>query len=200
MSEYQYYEFVAIDGPISDEGLRYAKGCSSRANVSRVRWQNTYTFGDFHGSVDKLLKYYDAHFYIANWGTALNERAGSHSWSYVAPSEAATELLTEAVEDRVEEMERSLKLGLLALAETLCAGIVEGLCRARDTKSDGALGWAVDFPADEAGFVVRSFLKGCRPTSRMTAYANLMQVLTERAPEWVKDLQRVAKQVDRPQG
>ena len=69
MSEYQYYEFAAIEGPISDEGLRYARGCSSRANVSRVRWQNTYTFGDFHGSVDTLLKYYDAHFYIANWGT-----------------------------------------------------------------------------------------------------------------------------------
>ena len=69
MSEYQYYEFVAIDGSISDEGLRYARGCSSRANVSCVRWQNTYTFGDFHGSVDILLKYYDAHFYIANWGT-----------------------------------------------------------------------------------------------------------------------------------
>ncbi len=69
MSEYQYYEFAALDGPISDEGLRYARGCSSRANVSRVRWQNTYTFGDFHGSVDTLLEYYDAHFYIANWGT-----------------------------------------------------------------------------------------------------------------------------------
>jgi len=69
MSEYQYYEFAAIDGPISDEGLRYATGCSSRANVSRFRWQNTYTFGDFHGSVDTLLKHYDAHFFIANWGT-----------------------------------------------------------------------------------------------------------------------------------
>ncbi len=69
MSEYQYYEFAAIDGPISDEGLRYARGCSSRAEVSRVRWKNTYHFGDFHGSVDTLLKYYDAHFYIANWGT-----------------------------------------------------------------------------------------------------------------------------------
>ena len=69
MSEYQYYEFAAIDGPISDEGLKYARGCSSRANVSRVRWQNTYSFGDFHGSVDTLLKYYDAHFYMANWGT-----------------------------------------------------------------------------------------------------------------------------------
>ena len=66
MSEYRYFEFAAIDGPISDEGLRYARGCSSRANVSRVRWQNTYTFGDFHGSVNTLLKHYDARFYIAS--------------------------------------------------------------------------------------------------------------------------------------
>jgi hypothetical protein len=69
MSEYQYYEFMAVDGPISDEGIRYARGCSSRATVSRFRWHNVYHFGDFHGSAEILLKYYDAHFYIANWGT-----------------------------------------------------------------------------------------------------------------------------------
>ena len=46
-----------------------ARSCSSGPEVSRVRWQNTYHFVDFHGSVDTLLKYYDAHFYIANWGT-----------------------------------------------------------------------------------------------------------------------------------
>jgi len=69
MSEYQYYEFAAVDGPISEEGMRYARSCSTRASVSSMRWQNTYTFGDFHGNVDTLLKYYDAHFYIANWGS-----------------------------------------------------------------------------------------------------------------------------------
>ncbi|MBL7076750.1 MAG: hypothetical protein ISS31_04695 [Kiritimatiellae bacterium] len=69
MSEYQYYEFVALDGPISDEGLRYAEGCSSRAEVSRVHWRNEYNFGDFGGSVERLLQHYDAHFYIANWGS-----------------------------------------------------------------------------------------------------------------------------------
>jgi hypothetical protein len=69
VSEYQSYEFVAVEGPISDEGMQYAQKCSSRAEVSRFRWHNVYHFGDFHGSVDTLLKYYDAHFYIANWGT-----------------------------------------------------------------------------------------------------------------------------------
>jgi len=65
MSEYQYYEFVAVDGPISDEGLRYAEGCSTRADVSRVHWRNVYSFGDFGGSVERLLQHYDAHFYIS---------------------------------------------------------------------------------------------------------------------------------------
>ncbi|MCB1125987.1 MAG: hypothetical protein KDM81_05790, partial [Verrucomicrobiae bacterium] len=63
MSEYQYYEFAAIDGPISDEGLNYAKGCSSRAEVSRLSWRNVYHFGSFKGSEATLLKYYDAHFF-----------------------------------------------------------------------------------------------------------------------------------------
>jgi hypothetical protein len=125
---------------------------------------------------------------------ALNGRAGSHSWGYVEPSEAAMELLTEAVEARVEEMKRSLELGLLAPAEALCAGIVEGLYRARDARSDGALGWAPDFPAEEAGFVVEEFLKGCRPASRKAAQANLMKVLTTLTPEWFAALQRVAEQ------
>jgi hypothetical protein len=69
VSEYQYYEFLAVDGPISDEGLRYARACSSRAQVSRVRWHNVYHFGDFHGKAETLLNHYDAHFHIANWGT-----------------------------------------------------------------------------------------------------------------------------------
>src|SRR5438105_143236 len=69
VSEYQYYEFVAVEGPISDKGLQYAQTCSSRAQVSRFRWQNVYHFGSFHGKAETLLKYYDAHFYMANWGT-----------------------------------------------------------------------------------------------------------------------------------
>ena len=69
MSEYQYYEFVAIDGPISDEGLDYARSCSSRAQVSRFRWHNVHHFGSFHGNEERLLEHYDAHFYIANWAT-----------------------------------------------------------------------------------------------------------------------------------
>ena len=69
MSTYQYYEFMALDGPISDEGLHYAEGCSSRAEVSRYRWKNEYHWGGFSGREDLLLQYYDAYFYFADWGS-----------------------------------------------------------------------------------------------------------------------------------
>jgi hypothetical protein len=90
-------------------------------------------------------------------------------------------------------MKRSLELGLLAPAEALCAGIVQGVYLARDTKSDGALGWAVDFPGEEAGFVVEEFLEGCRPSWRKAA-------LTERTSEWAEVLGRVAERAAKQQG
>ena len=69
MSEYQYYEFVALDGPVSGEGLEYAESVSSRAEVSRSRWRNEYNYGNFRGSVEKMMQFYDAHAYVANWGS-----------------------------------------------------------------------------------------------------------------------------------
>ena len=42
----------------------------------------------------------------------LNGRAGAHSWGYVEPSQAAIDLLEEAVEDLVEDMKRRVSWGL----------------------------------------------------------------------------------------
>ncbi len=160
MSEYQYYEFAAIDGPISDEGLRYARGCSSRANVSRVRWQNTYTFGDFHGSVDTLLKYYDAHFYIANWGTvrlglALPKGAiaGEAIQPYLRGGERYEETLTvKEIGDRcIVWWERNEEGGW---GWTEGEGLIDQLIAIREELMRGDyralfLGWLADFNPDE---------------------------------------------------
>ncbi len=50
---------------------------------------------------------------------ALNERAGAHSWGYVEPGEAATELLEEAIEDLVTDMKRAAENGLASTAESM---------------------------------------------------------------------------------
>jgi hypothetical protein len=160
MSEYQYYEFAAIDGPISEEGLRYARGCSSRANVSRVRWQNTYHFGDFHGSVDTLLKYYDAHFYIANWGTvrlglALPKGALAPEaiHPYLRGGERYEDTLTvkEICNRCVVWWERNEEGGWF---ETGGEGLIDELIGVREELMRGDyralfLGWLADFNPDE---------------------------------------------------
>ena len=160
MSEYQYYEFVAVDGPISDEGLQYARNCSSRAEVSRFRWQNEYHFGDFHGSVETLLKYYDVHFYIANWGTVrlgLAFPAGSLTLEAVEPylrgGEHYEETLTaKKIGDRLivwwernEEGGGGWTDGGGALDQLI--GIREELLRGDHRAL--FLGWLADFEPDE---------------------------------------------------
>ena len=122
----------------------------------------------------------------------LNERAGAHSWGYVEPTEAAFELLQEAVEDLVTDMQRKAELGLGSAAEVVCVGIVEGLYQARHTESDGALGWAPDFPSEQAHSIVEKYLQASRPEIRNTAQESLMKTLATRVPQWAEGLKRTA--------
>ncbi len=143
------------------------------------------------GSIEEIAE--DVHFRITNVDLdALNERAGSHSWGYVGPDQAAQDLLEEAVKDLVEDMKRRTELGLVSAAEMLCAGIVQGLYQAREAKTDGALGWAPDFPGEEADYVVGEFLRACAPAVRKAAQKRLLEILAKRVPKWAEVLSRAA--------
>jgi hypothetical protein len=70
MSEYQYYEFLAIDRTLEQSEMAALRALSSRADITSTRFTNVYNWGDFKGSPEKLMeKYFDAHVYVANWGT-----------------------------------------------------------------------------------------------------------------------------------
>ena len=70
MSEYQYYEFRALDRRLTAEQQRRLRSLSSRAEISATRFTNEYSFGDFRGDPGRLLEeYFDAYLYAANWGT-----------------------------------------------------------------------------------------------------------------------------------
>ena len=125
---------------------------------------------------------------------ALNSRAGAHAWGYVEPSEAATELLGESLEDLIGDMKRRAELGLTVAAEAMCAGMVDGLYRARDIKSDGALGWSPDFPVEEAGHAVAELMRSCPPAEKQAARVRVVEAMRARAPEWASMLQREAHQ------
>jgi hypothetical protein len=70
MSEYQYYEFLAVDRPLDRSAIDALHNLSSRAKITPTSFTNVYNFGDFKGSPEKLMeKYFDAHVYVANWGS-----------------------------------------------------------------------------------------------------------------------------------
>ena len=72
MSEYQYYEFLAIDRPLTEDEMAELRALSTRAVITPVSFTNEYNWGDFKGDPEKLMqRYFDAHVYVANWMTAI---------------------------------------------------------------------------------------------------------------------------------
>jgi hypothetical protein len=69
MSEYQYYEFLAIDRPLTRKQINEVRQWSTRAEITSTSFVNEYHFGDFHGDPELLVnKYFDVMVYFANWG------------------------------------------------------------------------------------------------------------------------------------
>jgi hypothetical protein len=70
MSEYQYYEFRAIDRPLTNQEMASLRAISSRARITSTSFVNVYNYGDFRGDSEALIeKCFDAFLYLANWGT-----------------------------------------------------------------------------------------------------------------------------------
>ncbi|MEU4375160.1 hypothetical protein [Pseudonocardia alni] len=70
MSEYQYYEFLAMDRPLDEREQAEVRALSTRAQISATSFTNEYHWGDFRGDPLRLMeRYYDAHLYFANWGS-----------------------------------------------------------------------------------------------------------------------------------
>ena len=80
MSEYQYYEFQAIDQPLTAKEMAELRSYSTRARISPTSFVNDYSWGSFKGDEDAWMeKYFDAFLYLANWGThVLKLRLPTH--------------------------------------------------------------------------------------------------------------------------
>ena len=70
MSEYQYYEFQAIDRPLGEADRQALRALSMRARITATSFANSYEWGDFKGNPAKLMEHwFDLHLYMANWGS-----------------------------------------------------------------------------------------------------------------------------------
>lgn len=72
MSEYQYYEFQAIDRALRSKEMAYLRGYSTRATITATSFVNHYEWGSFKGDEDAWMnRFFDAFLYTANWGTNI---------------------------------------------------------------------------------------------------------------------------------
>src|ERR1700746_61506 len=70
MSEYQYWDFLALEKPLTDKQRRELRSISTRAEITATRFVNEYEWGDLKGDPRKMVEqYFDAFLYLANWGT-----------------------------------------------------------------------------------------------------------------------------------
>ena len=58
MSEYQYYEFMALDRPLTEKQIQEVRGFSGRAKITVTSFVNEYNFGSFRGDVTAFLTKY----------------------------------------------------------------------------------------------------------------------------------------------
>ncbi len=68
MSEYQYYEFAAIDRPLTRAEMAKLRAVSTRAVITPGGFVNHYEWGDLKADpADWMRRYFDAFVYSANW-------------------------------------------------------------------------------------------------------------------------------------
>lgn len=70
MSEYQFYEFQAIDRPLDQAAQEALRSISSRARITATSFVNHYEWGDLKGDPRKFVeRWFDIHLYLTNWST-----------------------------------------------------------------------------------------------------------------------------------
>ena len=80
MSEYQYYEFLAVDHPLREAEQQALRELSTRARITATSFSNSYEWGTFKGDPAALMqRWFDLHLYDAiTLSTAPG--SGSRHW------------------------------------------------------------------------------------------------------------------------
>jgi hypothetical protein len=115
MSEYQYYEFLALDQPLTEKQRAELRSISTRAEITATRFVNEYQWGDLKGDPRQMMeRYFDAFLYLANWGTRQlmfrlprgvlrSETAGQYCYTDIASViESDTHLILNVYVDHEE--------------------------------------------------------------------------------------------------
>lgn len=139
MSEYQYYEFVAVERPLDDRQQAEVRELSARARLTDTTFVDEYDGGDFPGDPARMVeRYYDAHLYMADWGarrfmlrlpkhvlavdTVEEYCLDGHVAAWTSGGNLVLELISEDEEDAEEREPQGWLPALLGLRAELAAG------------------------------------------------------------------------------
>lgn len=112
MSQYQYYEFQAIDRPLSKADREALRKLSTRARITATSFTNTYEWGDFKGHPSKLMKqWFDLHLHLTNWGY--------HRLMIRLPARMVDDALIESFIERTDCAELSI-VGENLILDVMC--------------------------------------------------------------------------------
>jgi hypothetical protein len=139
MSEYQYYEWQTLDRPLTAEEQDAVNGLSSHIDVSSTNAVVTYEWSDFkHDPLEVLAKYFDAHLYVANWGSrrlafrfpkGLLDKSAVESYcdeDHLTLTTIGNALILEFQLDREDDYEWVETDGVLATLARLRDDIIQG--------------------------------------------------------------------------
>ncbi len=108
MSEYQSYEFRALERPLSPELQAKLRRISSRGEITSTSFSNEYEWGDFKGDPEALMwEGFDVFVYYANWG---------HRWCMIRLPAGAFDPEAEAYGNEALSIRRSDSHVLLSFA------------------------------------------------------------------------------------
>jgi len=133
MSEYQYYEFRTINRQLTAQERTAVDRLSSHGDTTATSFSVSYNYSDFKHSEDTVLAtYFDAFFYIANWGSATlkfrfpKELVDTMKWEPYCADEEHMRIDHKTVGDSVIlSFEMSMEGGFEYWIEG--AGMVDGL-------------------------------------------------------------------------
>jgi hypothetical protein len=113
------------------------------------------------------------------------DRCGSSRHGYTSPDEAATELIEEALQPFVDQVERYHQLGMLAQEARYCTGIISGLCRYERESKTRFREWSEDIARDCAALLLEQWRKRNPAEAGIKA---MRELIAERCPDLVKSL------------
>lgn len=103
MSEYQYFEFAAIDRPLTDGEMAALRAVSTRAVITPSGFVNHYEWGGLKADpLDWMRRYFDAFVYLADWAHcrfALRLRRNMFGKAELKPFGVKQSLTIDASED-----------------------------------------------------------------------------------------------------